>query len=336
MSICLRRREFIAGLGGTAAAWPMAVRAQQGARVRRIGVVSQFSESDSDAQSNLAVFRRRLQDLGWSEGRNIKFDIRWTEGAGGVERRRPIATEMVASAPDLILASSAVYVGLLQEQTRSIPIVFAGAIDPVGGGLVESMSRPGGNTTGFSSIEYTIGGKWLQLLKEIAPNVTRVAVFRDTTLPGTGQFGAIQGASALLGVEVSPVAARNSGEIERAVIAFARGPNDGLIITAGGLGGDFATNHSIIAIAAQHRLPVVYYDSRFIAAGGLLSYGPVNAEQYRQAAEYVDRILKGEKPGDLPVQAPTKYELVINVKAAKALGLTVPLSLRARADQVIE
>ena len=332
----MRRRQFIALLGGAAAAWPRSVIAQQGARVRRVGVVSQFSESDSDAQSNLAVFRRRLQDLGWSEGRNIKFDIRWTEGAGEVARRRSIATEMVASAPDLILATSAVYVDLLQEQTRSIPIVFAGAIDPVGGGLVESMSRPGGNTTGFSTIEYTIGGKWLQLLKEIAPDVTRVAVFRARTLPGTGQFGAIQGASALLGVEVSPVAARDTGEIERAVTAFARGPNGGLIVTAGGLGGDIATNNSIIAIAAQHRLPVVYSDSRFIAAGGLLSYGPVRAEQYRQAAEYVDRILKGEKPGDLPVQAPTKYELVINVKTAKALGLTVPLSLHARADEVIE
>jgi len=331
----IRRRQFITLLGG-AAAWPLASRAQQDERVRRIAMVSQFSESDPDAQSSLLVFRRRLQELGWFEGRNVRFDIRWTEGAGSVAQRRKIAAEAVALAPNLILATSAVYVGLLQEQSRTIPIVFAGTIDPVGGGLVETLSRPGGNTTGFSSIEYTIGGKWLQLLKDIVPRVTRVAVFRETTLPGTGQFGAIQGASALLGIEVSPVAARNAAEIERAVSTFAREPNGGLIVTAGGLGGEYATNHSIIAIAAQHRLPAVYPDRRFVTPGGLLSYGPVRADQYRHAAEYVDRIFRGEKPADLPVQAPTKYELVINLKTANALGLDVPAQLLARADEVIE
>ena len=332
----MRRRDFFTLLGGAAAAWPIAARAQQGDRITRIGVVSQFNESDPDAQSNLAVFRRRLQELGWSEGRNVRFDYRWTEGADSVPRRRAVAKEAVATEPDLILATSAVYVELLQEQTPTIPIVFASVIDPLGGGLVESLSRPGGNTTGFTLIEYTIGAKWLQLLKEIAPNVRRVAVFRATTLPGTGQFGAIQGASALLGVEVSPIAARDARAIERAVASLAREPNGGVIVTAGGLGGDFATNHSIIPIAAQHHLPVVYPDRRLVAAGGMLSYGPVRTDQYRQAAEYVDRILRGEKPADLPVQAPTKYELVINLKTAKALGLTVPNSLLARADEVIE
>jgi putative ABC transport system substrate-binding protein len=331
----MRRREFITLLGA-AATWPIAARAQQAERVWRIGVVTQFSESDPDARSNLAAFRRRLQELGWAEGRNVRFDIRWTEGAGGVARRRAIAAEAVGSAPDLILATSAVYVELLQEQTRSIPIVFAGAIDPVGGGLIASLSRPGGNTTGFTSIEYTIGGKWLQLLKTIAPQVTRVAVFREATLPGAGQFGAIQGASALLGMEASPVAARDADETERAISAFARMPNGGLIVTAGGLVGASMTDHAVVAIAARHRLPAVYNDRRFVAAGGMVSFGPIRADQYLQAAAYVDRILRGEKPGDLPVQNPTKFETAINLKTAKALGLTIPPALLATADEVIE
>jgi putative ABC transport system substrate-binding protein len=329
----MRRRAFITLLGGAAAAsilWPLAARAQQGEWVRRIAVVSQFSESDPQAQSDIATFRQRLLELGWSEGHNVRFDIRW--GAGDVARRREIAAELVALAPDLVLASAAVFVEELQQQTRSIPIVFTGVIDPVGGGLVASLARPGGNTTGFSGIEYTIGGKWLQLLKEIAPNVTRVAVFRAATIPGSGQFGAIQAISPSLGVEVRPVGERDAGEIERAVTAFARGPNGGLIMTVGG----GISDNTIIAIAARYRLPAVYFDRRFVAAGGLLSYWPVGLFQYRQAAGYVDRILKGEKPADLPVQQPTKYELVINLKTAKALGLTVPPALLARADEVME
>jgi putative tryptophan/tyrosine transport system substrate-binding protein len=332
----VRRHEFITLLGGAAAStssWPLAARAQQGERVRRIAVALQYSESDPEAQANIAAFRRRLEDLGWSEGRNVRFDTRW--GAGDIRRRRAIATEVVALAPDLILAASAVYVELLQELTRSIPIVFVGTIDPVGGGLVASLARPGGNTTGFTSIEYTIGGKWLQLLKEVAPNVTRVAVFRATTLPGAGQFGAIQGASALLGVEVSPVAARDAGEFEQAITGFARGPNGGLIVTVGvGVAG--VQNDTIIALAARHRLPAVFSNRSFVTAGGLLSYGPVTTDQYIQAAGYVDRILKGEKPGDLPVQQPTRYETVLNRKTAKALGIEVPTSILLRADEVIE
>jgi putative tryptophan/tyrosine transport system substrate-binding protein len=330
----MKRRDFLRLLGGAAGAWPLAARAQQPERMRRIAVVSQYSENSPDAQSNIALFRRQLSDLGWSEGRNVRIEIRW--GADLLPNRRAITAEVVALAPDIILAFSAVNVELLQQQTRGIPIVFAGVIDPVGGGLVASLARPGGNTTGFSTIEYTIGGKWLQLLKEIAPNVTRVAVFRATTLPGTGQFGAVQGASSLLGVEVSPVAASDANEIEAAVTAFARGPNGGLIVTAGGVGGDLGTNRAMVAIAARHRLPTVYSDRGFVIAGGLLSYGPVRADQYRQAAEYVDRILKGEKPADLPVQAPTKYETVVNLKTAKALGIEVPPTLLARADDVIE
>jgi putative ABC transport system substrate-binding protein len=327
----MKRREFIALLGG-ATVWPVAAHAQQPTRIRRISVVLQYRESDPEAQLNVAAFRRRLEELGWSEGRNVRVDIRW--GAGDIRRRRAIAAEVVALAPDLILAASSVYVELLQELTRSIPIVFASAIDPVGGGLVESLMRPGGNATGFTSIEYTIGGKWLQLLKEIAPNVTRVAVFRATTLPGTGQFGAIQGASALLGVDVSPFVARDAGEFERAVAAFASRPNGGLIITVGFTGG--VGTDTIIEMAARYRLPTVYSLRSFVTAGGLISNGADYIDQYQRAAGYVDRILKGEKPADLPVQAPVKYELVINLKTAKVLGLELPATVLARADEVIE
>jgi putative ABC transport system substrate-binding protein len=326
----VRRREFITLLGGTAA-WPLAARAQQADRVRRIGVLSQYTEAE--ARANTALFRQRLQELGWIEGRNIEYELRWGVAGLPAARRRSV-TEIVALRADLILASAAVIVEVLQEQTRTIPIVFAGVIDPVGGGLVASLARPGGNTTGFMEIEYSIGGKWLQLLTEIAPNVTRVAVFRATTLPGTGQFGAIQGASALLGIEVSPVFPRDAGEIERAIASFAREPNGGLIVTAGGLGG--IEMNSFIPIAAKHRLPAVYFDRGYVAAGGMLSFGAVIADQYHQAAEYADRILRGEKPADMPVQAPTKYELAINLKTVKALGLPVPLTLLGRADEVIE
>jgi putative ABC transport system substrate-binding protein len=327
----LGRRDFITLLGG-AAAWPLAARAQQGERLRLIAVASQFNEHDPDAQALIAAFRRRLADLGWSEGRNVRFDIRW--GATDVQRRRAIAAELVALAPDVILATAAVVVEPLQEFTRSIPIVFGGGVDPIGGGLVASLTRPGGNTTGFTSIEYTVGAKWLQLLKEIAPNVTRVAVFRDTTLPGAGQFGAIQGASSTLGVEVSPIAVRDAGETERAVKEFASRPNGGLIMTFGGI--SVLERDTIIAIAAGHRLPAVYPSRSYVTGGGLLSYGPVTIDQYFGAAGYVDRILKGERPSDLPVQQPTRYETALNRKTAKALGIEVPTSILLRADEVIE
>jgi putative ABC transport system substrate-binding protein len=325
------RRDFITLLGG-AAAWPFAARAQQAERMRLIAVASQFPESDPDAQANLAAFRRRLEDLGWSEGRNVRFDIRW--GAIDVQRRRAIAAGLVALAPDVILATAAVVVEPLQELTRSIPIVFAGGVDPVGGGLVASLTRPGGNTTGFTSIEYTVGGKWLQLLKEIAPNVMRVAVFRDTTLPGAGQFGAIQGASSSLGVEVSPIAVRDASELERAVAEFSRGPNGGLIMTFGG--NAVLQRDRILAIAGRHRLPAVYPSRIYVTSGGLISYGPVTIDQYLGAAGYVDRILKGERPSDLPVQRPTRYQTALNSKTAKALGIEVPTSILLRADEVIE
>jgi putative ABC transport system substrate-binding protein len=327
----IRRRDFMTLLGGAAAVWPMAAWAQQPERMRRIGILSQYPEAE--ARANTALFRQRLQELGWIEGRNIEYELRWSVAGLPADRRRSVM-EIVALRPDLILASAAVIVEVLQEQTRAIPIVFAGVIDPVGGGLVAGLARPGGNATGFMEIEYSIGGKWLQLLTEIAPNVRRVAVFRATTLPGTGQFGAIQGASALLGVEVSPVFPRDPGEIERAIVSFAREPNGGLIVTAGGLGG--IEMNAFIPIAAKHRLPAVYFDRLYVAAGGMLSYGPVTADQYRRAAEYADRILRGEKPADLPVQAPTKYELAINLKTVKALGLTVPPTMLLRADEVIE
>jgi putative ABC transport system substrate-binding protein len=327
----MQRRDFLTLLGG-AAAWPLVARAQQGERVRLIAVASQLSENDPNAQANIAAFRRRLAELGWSEGRNVRFDIRW--GATNVQRRRAIAAELVALAPDVILATAAVVVEPLQELTRSIPIVFAAAVDPLGGSLVGSLERPGGNTTGFATIEYTIGGKWLQLLKEIAPNVTRVAVFRDTTLPGAGQFGAIQGASPPLGVEVSPITVRDAGEIERAVGEFASRPNGGLIITFGG--NPLLQRDTIIALAARHRLPAVYSGRFYVTAGGLLSYGPVTVDQYIGAAGYVDRILKGERPSDLPVQQPTRYETVLNRKTAKALGIEVPTSILLRADEIIE
>jgi putative ABC transport system substrate-binding protein len=333
MSIRLRRREFIAGLGGVAA-WPLAARAQQRDRERRVGVLSQFPESDTDARANIAVFRQELQHSGWIEGRNIHFDVRW--GAGDPERRRRYAAELVALAPDVILASSAVNVEMLQERTRTIPIVFVSTIDPVGGGLVANLARPGGNTTGFLGIEYSIGGKWLELLKQFAPGLTRVAVLRAPTIPGSGQFGAIQTAAPTFGVEVRPFFSSHADEIERAITEFTSRSNGGLIVTAGGVQPIYVSNEAVVAIAARHRLPALYSERRFVDIGGLISYGPVRNDQYRQAAGYVDRILNGEKPADLPVQAPTKYELVLNLKAAKALGLDVPASVFARANEVIE
>ena len=301
--------------------------------MRRIGVLMGLSADDPEGQARLAAFLQGLQQLGWTDGRNVRIDFRW--GAGDADRFRRYAAELVALAPDVILASGSPAVGPLLQATRTVPIVFAPVADPVGAGFVDSLARPGGNATGFMLFEYGIGAKWLELLKEIAPGVTRVAVLRDPAIAsGIGQFGAIQAVAPSLGVEVSPVNVRDAGEIERAVAAFARGPNSGLIVTGSAL----AVVHRdlIITLAARHKLPAVYFERYFVAGGGLLSYGPDFVDQYRRAAGYVDRILKGEKPADLPVQAPTKYELVINLKTAKALGLDVPPTLLARADEVIE
>jgi putative ABC transport system substrate-binding protein len=328
----MRRREFIALLGGTAAAWPLAARSQQGERMRRIGVLMNVGEKHEAGQARFAAFLQGLQQLGWTDGRNVRLDVRW--GADDRARHRRYATELAALAPDVILGSTSTTVAALQQATRTVPIVFAGVIDPVGAGLVESLARPGGTTTGFTAFEYAIGAKWLQLLKEIAPRVTRAAVLRDpTTAAGIGQFAAIQ-AVGPIGIELSVVGLNDAGAIEHAVAAFARGSNGGLVVTAS----PFGSNHPdlIATLAARHKLPVVYPFRYFVSAGGLASYGPDLVDQHRRAAGYVDRILKGEKPADLPVQAPTKYDLVINLNAAKAIGLDIPPTLLARADEVIE
>ena len=330
----MRRREFITLLGGAASAWPLAARAQQGERMRRIGVlVGAQRPDDPESQANFAAFLQRLQQLGWDESRNVQIDYRW--GLGNADNVRKYAMELAAIAPDVILAHGTSTVGPLLQVTRTVPIVFPVIVDPVGAGFVESLARPGGNATGFTAFEYGMSGKWLELLKQITPSLTRVAVLRDPELAsGTGQFGAIQAVAPLLGVEVTPVNVRDAGEIERAVTAFLRFANGGLIVPASAA----ATSHRnlIITLAARHKLPAIYFDRAFVATGGLSSYGSDQVDQYRRAAGYVDRILKGEKPADLPVQAPTKYELVINLKTAKALGLDVPPSLLARADEVIE
>jgi putative ABC transport system substrate-binding protein len=328
----MKRRTFIAALGG-AAAWPIAVCAQQPNQMPRIGVLLNATADDPEYQARLGAFLQGLQQSGRSIGRNVRIDTRWATANPADIRRH--AAELVALAPDVILASGSSAVGSLQQATRSVPIVFVGLIDPVGAGLVESLARPGSNTTGFLLYEYSLSGKWPELLKEIAPNVTRVAVLRDPAITsGAVQFGVIQAIAPSLRVEASPVNVRGGGEIERAVLAFAGSPNGGLIVTGSGL----ATLHRdlIVTLAAQHRLPAVYSNRVFVVAGGLTSYGPDYIDIYRRAASYVDRILKGEKPANLPVQAPTKYELVINLKTAKALGLDVPPSLLARADEVIE
>jgi putative tryptophan/tyrosine transport system substrate-binding protein len=328
----MNRREFMTLLGGAAAAWPLAARAQ-GERMRRIGVLMNLTADDPESPARLAAFAQGLADLGWTIGRNLRIDYRWA--AGDPERIRRDADELVALAPDLILSSGTPTVAALQKATRSVPIVFAQVVDPVGNGFVETLARPGGNITGFSVFEYGISGKWLELLKEIAPSVTRAAILRDLALAsGSGQFGALQSVAPSLGVELSPVGVGDAGAMERAVVAFARSPNGGLIVTASTL----AVIHRelITRLAAEHRLPAVYHSSYYITSGGLISYGPNSIDPFRRAAAYVDRILKGEKPADLPVQAPTKYDLVINLKTAKALGLEVPASVLARADEVIE
>jgi putative ABC transport system substrate-binding protein len=330
----MKRRDFITLLGGTALAWPLSsVRAQQQERIRRIGMLTPLAADDPEAPIRVAAFAQGLQELGWSVGRNVKIDYRW--GAADSNLYRKYAAELIALAPDVVLAHGGAIVGAFQQVSRTVPIVFVSVTDPVGAGLVVSLARPAGNATGFTSQEYATSGKWLELLKQIAPRVTRVAVPRDPGVAtGIGQFAAIQAVAPSLGVELTALIVRDAGEIERAVTAFARGPNDGLISSASGL----ATAHRdlLIKLAARHRLPAVYPDRFFVAGGGLISYGPDQIGQYRQAAGYVDRLLKGEKPADLPVQAPTKYEFVINLKTAMALSLAVPPTLLALADEVIE
>jgi putative tryptophan/tyrosine transport system substrate-binding protein len=327
----LRRRQFITLLGGAAATWPLAARAQQTDRVRRVGVLMNLPADDPEGQARIAAFHQGLQEWGWTIGRNARIDYRW--GASDAERIRRHAAELVALAPEVILSSGTPSVAALQQATRSVPIVFTQVVDPVGSGFVASLAKPGGNITGFSVFEYGISGKWLELLKEVTPRVTRVAVLRDFAA-GLGQLGAIQSVASSFGVELSPIDVRDAGEIERAVTAFARSPNGGLIVT----GSTPALVHRelITTLAARHRLPAVYAFRYFVTSGGLISYGPDSIDPFRRAASYLDRILKGEKPADLPVQAPTKFELVINTKTAKALGLTVPDTLLARADEVIE
>jgi putative ABC transport system substrate-binding protein len=329
----VKRREFITLIGGAAAAWPLAARAQQNGAIRRIGVLMNRTADDPEGQTRFAAFLQGLQEAGWAVGRNARIDIRW--GGDDVERERKYAAELVALVPDIILAGGTVSVAAVQQASRSVPIVFATVADPVGAGFVDSLARPGGNATGFMVFEYSLSGKWLELLKEVAPGVKRAAVLRDTANPGgIAHFSAIQAVAPTLGVEVNPINVRDAGEIERSIAAFARSANGGLVVTTTAS----ATVHHdlIIMLAAQHKLPAVYGNCVSVASGGLVSYGPDFVDQYRRAAGYVDRILKGAKPADLPVQAPTKYELVINLKTAKSLGIDVPPTLLARADEVIE
>ena len=329
----MQRREFITLLGGAAAAWPLAARAQQGDRMRRIGVLLPAAADDSEFQARMGAFLQALALLGWTIGRNVRIDTHWATTNRDDIRRH--AAELATLAPDVILAFGASTVGPMLQATRTVPIVFPVAVDPVGGGFVDSLARPGGNATGFMAYEFSLSGKWLELLKEIAPGVTRAAVLRDPTLPaGIGQFAVIQSVAPSVGVEVSSANVHDAAEIERTVAGFARAGNGGLIVTASGLVQRY--RDLIIMLAAQHKLPAVYYEHFFVAAGGLISYGADYVDQFRRAAGYVDRILKGEKPADMPVQAPTKYELAINLKTAKALGLMVPPTLLARADEVIE
>ncbi len=328
----LRRRDFIALFGG-AVAWPAMAGAQQTERMRLIGVLLPATADDAGMQARIAAFHQGLAQSGWTIGRNVRIDTRWATTDATEIRRH--AAELAALTPDVILAHAATTVGPLLQATRTVPIVFPAVVDPVGAGFVDSLARPGGNATGFMNYEYSLSGKWLELLKQIAPSVTRVAVLRNAaTASGPGQFAAVQAVAPSLGVEANPVNVRDAGEIERAVAAFARAPNGGLIVTASPAAA--LRRELIVALAARHKLPAVYFERHFVAAGGLISYGPDQIDMYRRAAGYVDRILKGEKPADLPVQAPTKYELVINLKTAKAIGLAVPQTLLASADEVIE
>jgi putative ABC transport system substrate-binding protein len=328
----MNRQEFIELLG-VAAACPLAARAQQANQMRRIAVLMVMGAGDPEGKARVAAFAQGLQQLGWAVGQNVQIDYRWA--SVDAEELRKYAAELLALKPDVILAHSSSGVASLLQATRTIPIVFTNVADPVGAGYVDSLARPGGNATGFTVFEYAMGGKWLELLKEIAPHVTRAAVVRDSTIAaGPAEFGAIQAVAPSLGVELRPVDIRDASEMERAIAMFAGSPNGGLIVT----GSAAATIHRqlIVALAARHQLPAVYYTRYFVTGGGLISYGPDYVDQFRRAAAYVDRILKGEKPVDLPVQTPTKYQTVINLKTAKAQGLTVPPALFARADEVIE
>ena len=331
----MRRREFMTSVGSTAACWPLIAFAQQRERVRRIGVLTGagLDADDLDMHARIGAFEDGLKQLGWTNGQNVRIDIR--VGAGDVDRLRRTAEEIVALAPDVILATGSSVVAAIQKATRTVPVVFTNVVDPVGAGFVDSLARPGGNVTGFVSFEYGMSAKWLELLKDIAPGVTRVAVIRDPEISaGTGQFGAIQGAASSFGLEVAAVSPREASEVERAIAAFARTPNGGLITTSSALA--IIHRDLIIGLAVKHKLPAVYHRRVFPASGGLVSYGPDVIDLSRHGAGYVDRILKGEKPADLPVQAPSKYELVINLKTAKALDLSVPPSLLASANEVIE
>jgi len=329
----MRRREFITVIGA-AAAWPLAGHAQQSERVRRIGVLMSQSADDPNGLAWISAFAQGLQERGWTIGGNVRIEYRW--GAGDLDRFRKYAAELVALSPDVIVATAGSIVGALQQVSRTVPIVFVTVIDPVGGGWVESLARPGGNATGFAAYEFSMSGKWLELLKEIAPHVTRVAVIRDPNVPaGSGGLAAIQTVAPSFGMELTPIGVRSADEIERGIATLARSANGGLIVVGPGSSVQLHRN-LIIALAARHRLPAVYGSPVWSKMGGLIAYGADALDQYRRAASYVDRILKGEKPADLPVQAPTKYELVINLKTAKALGLEVPATLLARADEVIE
>jgi putative tryptophan/tyrosine transport system substrate-binding protein len=329
----MRRREFISLFGGAMAAWPVAARGQQSGRMRRVGVLMSVAADDPAGKARLTAFLDAMQLLGWTVGSSLRIDTRWYTGS--TDDIRKYAAELVALAPDVVFASGGTVVGPLLHATRTVPIVFTGTPDPVGAGFVASLARPGGNITGFTAYEYGTSGKWLELLKEIAPRVTRAAVLREATAPqGVGQFAAIQAVAPSFGVEVLPLDMRDAREVEHGVTAFARSPNGGLIVTGSGLA--IVHRDLIIALAKQHRLPATYFQRFFVTSGGLISYGGDDIDQHRRAAGYVDRILKGEKPADLPVQAPTKYKLILNLKTAKALGLTVPDALLARADEVIE
>ena len=329
----MRRRQFITLIGGAAAGWPLVARTQQGERMRRIGVLMSSATDDPGGQARIAAFLQGLQQLGWADGRNARIDTRWT--AGNADDIRKYAAELVALAPDVILATGSATLGPLLQATRAVPIVFVHVPDPVGAGYVDSLARPGGNATGFTNFEYGMGGKWLELLKQIAPGVTRAAIVRDPAISaGLGLWGAIQAAAPSLGLDVSPINLRDAGEIERAVAAFARISNGGLIVTGSAL--SVVHRDLLVVLAARHKLPAVYFERYFVTGGGLISYGPDLVDQFRRAAGYVDRILKGEKPADLPVQAPTKYETVLNLKTAKALDLNVPPSVLASANEVIE
>jgi putative tryptophan/tyrosine transport system substrate-binding protein len=329
----MRRRTFIEGIAVLAAAWPLVVHAQQTERMARLGVLMNRAADDPDGQARLAAFKQTLQQLGWTDGGNVRIDVRW--GEDDLEHERKYAAELVALAPDVILASGTLSAVPLQRISRTLPIVFVAVVDPVGGGIVDNLARPGRNATGFLTFEYSLGGKWLDLLKQIASSVTRVAVLRDPDIPsGIALFGVIQSAAQSRGMDVSPVLMRDAAEIERAVAAFARSANGGLIVTPSA--SVSVHRDLIITLAARHKLPTVYPYRYMVDGGGLMSYVADQLDEFRRAAAYVDRILKGEKPGDLPVQAPTKYELVINLKTAKALGLNVPIGLLNAADEVIE